>query len=947
MPVVPEIPRKHSIRKQRSKQIPKTAKSNLLRRALLFLLVFMFVATVLPIGLFSKTAGAVTSLTGNNIDPDKKVQSYLYFNAMVECLHKEAYVKDDFSFISEESALAYKWWNDQKVTIGQYVNDSSVSKEQDGITNCSFKAFIQKALNLWGMVGDETATKRLLCEIGYVRGTVRSGDVADYNPKQTVDYCAQADYLSFIVPDTLSTDRMVVNFDSYIQRSVYGGVDIALSQDNGEEYYLALGTLNNSCIPGIKDTPPTTGTSPNGPYDYVNANWVDMSNLNISPPPNYYVGKLKKDQKINYWSRGVDGGEELKCEEIFTRMNSNAPNFLRWKKDYKDVIVGEEEYTKTANDIEESCDSKVALFGWIICGILEGADSIVGDVTGVMKRMLTIDTSEYSQNEAEGYKTTWASLRILSSIIVVAIALFMILSQILGSEMFSAYTIKKLMPRLVIAIILIQLSWFLATTFIGVINVIGNGIEELIYAPFGGEAEVGTIGSNVGILLADSSVVAKEAIIGGAGLVAAAIAFGAAGGVFGIFALGLGVIIAMVMAIVFLTIRKVALVFLLILAPMAIALWILPNTQKTYKQWWQNFSKLLLMYPIIVGFLAIGKVFAHVAATAGAANDTNKLLTFFIVLIAYFGPFFLIPKTFKFAGGMMAMVGNGLNKAGGTMSKKGGEWIKSAGGDWAASKYKQGSRWRNLGSRTMTGNANVTKRGQAKIAERGRKYGETRSAEDEALLRSRLSGLAFKDPGAKTDQVREMVNLAKSDNKRLSTAAIKGLGNSNQWGEFDKNPELKQKVRNVAAKSPDFAAKVFDKRRDLSFSQEALDGGVLEKEKGISASEMAQFNSSFWTADEGKYAQQVAQSPSRSALEQLATNPQYSSYWGGMTPEAQDIILKALEGTPPESPTSPPTSPPTPPQAPPPTPPQAPLPPGADGNYPGSNDGPGGLWIPH
>ena len=52
--------------------------------------------------------------------------------------------------------------------------------------------------------------------------------------------------------------------------------------------------------------------------------------------------------------------------------------------------------------------------------------------------------------------------------------------------MFDAYTIKKVLPRLVIAVILIQLSWPLITTLINVINQVSWGLEGLMYLPFGG-----------------------------------------------------------------------------------------------------------------------------------------------------------------------------------------------------------------------------------------------------------------------------------------------------------------------------------------------------------------------------------------------------------------------------------------------------------------------------
>ena len=43
--------------------------------------------------------------------------------------------------------------------------------------------------------------------------------------------------------------------------------------------------------------------------------------------------------------------------------------------------------------------------------------------------------------------------------------------------------------------------------------------------------------------------------------------------------------------IVMLLVRIIALIFLLILSPIAWLLWIFPNTQKYWQQWWQEFIR--------------------------------------------------------------------------------------------------------------------------------------------------------------------------------------------------------------------------------------------------------------------------------------------------------------------------------------------------------------------
>src|SRR5690606_29838183 len=70
-------------------------------------------------------------------------------------------------------------------------------------------------------------------------------------------------------------------------------------------------------------------------------------------------------------------------------------------------------------------------------------------------------------------------------IILIPVMLVMVIGTALGWEMFSAYTVKKALPRMVVATIFITLSWHITTFLIGFFNVIGAGILGLMTSPFG------------------------------------------------------------------------------------------------------------------------------------------------------------------------------------------------------------------------------------------------------------------------------------------------------------------------------------------------------------------------------------------------------------------------------------------------------------------------------
>jgi hypothetical protein len=109
--------------------------------------------------------------------------------------------------------------------------------------------------------------------------------------------------------------------------------------------------------------------------------------------------------------------------------------------------------------------------------------------------------------------------------------------------------------------------------------------------------------------------------------------------------------LAVLLGFVIIVLREILIVFLAVLAPIAIAMFILPATSKVWKLWWNTFFKALLMFPLITAIIAIGRVFAAISSQNGGTIGQ------FIAFIAYFGPYFIIPQTFKFAGGILGAAG--------------------------------------------------------------------------------------------------------------------------------------------------------------------------------------------------------------------------------------------------------------------------------------------------
>jgi hypothetical protein len=127
-------------------------------------------------------------------------------------------------------------------------------------------------------------------------------------------------------------------------------------------------------------------------------------------------------------------------------------------------------------------------------------------------------------------------------------------------------------------------------------------------------------------------------------------------GLIGILSFAVTALLAVIIGFATLVFRQILILLLVITAPFAIACYILPNTEKAWKMWWTSFMGALLVFPIITGFISIGRVFSALSYKQG-----DGLLPQTVGLIAYFAPYFLLPTAFKLAGGLLTTIGGMAN----------------------------------------------------------------------------------------------------------------------------------------------------------------------------------------------------------------------------------------------------------------------------------------------
>lgn len=303
------------------------------------------------------------------------------------------------------------------------------------------------------------------------------------------------------------------------------------------------------------------------------------------------------------------------------------------------------------NNDGPACEYSANALSWIICPVVDLLELAIETTDDIINDQLTIPQNDIfctDQDTCNDYYKAWSSFRNISLGLLAIAGLITVISQAIGMEILDAYTIRKILPRILVAAIGITLSWTLMSFAVTLANNLGYGVRDLILSPFHGVLESSHIGFSGSV----------GGLIGGfAAFVLGGIAAVAAIGILLSYLATAG--LAVLIAIAVLVLRQIVIIILMILSPVAFIAYVLPNTQRVFKLWWESFSKALLMFPLIAAFIAAGRVFAAISL-----DGSQSLFTQLTALVAYFGPYFAIPLTFRMSGGIMSGVGNFVQRAG-------------------------------------------------------------------------------------------------------------------------------------------------------------------------------------------------------------------------------------------------------------------------------------------
>lgn len=307
-----------------------------------------------------------------------------------------------------------------------------------------------------------------------------------------------------------------------------------------------------------------------------------------------------------------------------------------------------------------ACYRGSGVLGWIACPVTE----LLGNATttiyhNFIEPALQI-RSDTIMNRDTGVYTSWSTFRNFANILFAIAFAAIIFAQVTGFGV-SNYNIKKILPRLIMVAILVNISFILCQLAVDLSNLLGVGLKDAF-------DNLSITYTNNGQVLRADQIDIVGGMLGGLGLTAIAV-----GGVVTAISLPvvgaslmslilpillalLGALISVIFFFIVLGVRQAGIIILVAIAPVAVVCYALPNTKSFFDRWKKMLMALLMVYPIC-GLLMGGGQYASALLLSVGTSSGGEMQWFYAItaMLVKVVPFFLVPSLLR---GSLSLMGN-------------------------------------------------------------------------------------------------------------------------------------------------------------------------------------------------------------------------------------------------------------------------------------------------
>ena len=332
----------------------------------------------------------------------------------------------------------------------------------------------------------------------------------------------------------------------------------------------------------------------------------------------------------------------------FADLDDDTPDESETTED-SEIPSEEAPMEETKEETAETCYDQVKGIGWLVCPTSGVIAEAVDSIYKIIEDLLIVQPMT-SDTESPIY-TVWQYVRDLTNIVFIILILIVIYSQLTGVG-FDNYNIKKILPKLIITAVLINLSYIICSALVDTSNVIGASLRsffENIETGISAEGDALVTWGGLAAVLTGGSAVAGVAISAAGGIGAF---------IWMLLPTLLAAILAVLVGLITIAMRQAVVALLVMIAPLAFVFYMLPNTNKWFIKWKDTLSAMLIFFPMFSALFGA----SHLAGWAliAKAQQDGSYFTLILGMAVQVLPLFLCVPMMKMSGSVLGQVSNKL-----------------------------------------------------------------------------------------------------------------------------------------------------------------------------------------------------------------------------------------------------------------------------------------------
>lgn len=317
----------------------------------------------------------------------------------------------------------------------------------------------------------------------------------------------------------------------------------------------------------------------------------------------------------------------------------------------------------------------IETIGWVVCPTMRTIARMADKGFAYIKKESMKLNFELFSSTGKTYKA-WQIVQGIANVLFVVVFLYMIYNYLLGRTE-GVYNLKRLLPRIIIIVILVNISYYVGVLFVDVSNIIGDAVWNFMSGFYNNNNAVLPLGGSANPTADGNLTKIAAAVVGRADMVWALLP--------AVAAVTITIAVISGAAVILLIMREALVATLLLASPLLFLFYLLPNLERFSGQAIRFYIQLLMLYPILALLMGTGQI---VSLATGSWNGpaltygggTSRVLPDLISAAAAAVPLLGVWFIFKNMSSIMSVAGTRLSASiAGRRGSKDGEKARVTG----------------------------------------------------------------------------------------------------------------------------------------------------------------------------------------------------------------------------------------------------------------------------